>query len=174
MNKLNLKIKKIITKEGFYNDEIYRADYDSFEEIPLFSRWKDISFLKGNSFDENNKALISQAVELVEYATKISSSNTEGAHDDFFCCVTLTKWDCMCEINCITPNIYITKKKKWLFSYVKFKQTSSKEEVLTIKYISEIGLGNYGVYISGGSDDVRRVYIIKDAYIQDNIIKTLK
>lgn len=48
MSELYSKIKKILQNEGFDNDELYLADYDSFEEIPLFSRWKSVSFLKKN------------------------------------------------------------------------------------------------------------------------------
>ena len=167
MSKLDSKIKKILKNEGFYDDEIYCADYDSFEEIPLFSRWKSVSFLKDTPFDENNKLLISHAVKLAEHAMKVSFLNTEkDEHEDFFCCVTLTKWDSIDEINCITPNIYITRKKKWLFSYVQLRQTASKEEILTIKYINALGLSDYGVYISGKNDSVRRVYIIKKSYRQ--------
>jgi hypothetical protein len=164
MNKLDSRIEKIIKKEGFYNDEIYYADYDSFEEIPLFSRWKSISFLKDNSFDENNKLLISHAISLAEYAITVSYRKAKEKHEDFFCCVTLTKWDDIEEINCITPNIYISRKKKWLFSYVKLKKTASREESLIMKYINELGLVGYGVYISGESSNIRRVYIISDIY----------
>lgn len=177
MNKLDSKIRKIIKNEGFYNDEIYCADYDSFEEIPLFSRWKNISFLKDTSFDENNKLLISHAVNLAEHAIKVSCLNAGETHGDFFCCVTLTKWDSVDEINCITPNIYITRKREWLFSYVKLKQTDSKEEKLTMKYIKELDLTDYGVYVSGQCDNIRRVYIINNIYSQikknDNKISKL-
>lgn len=167
MSKLDSKIKKILENEGFYNDEIYFSDYDSFEEIPLFSRWKSVSFLKDTPFDENNKLLISHAVKLAEHAMKVSFLNTKKEeYEDFFCCVTITKWDSMDEINCITPNIYITRKKKWLFSYVKLRKTASKEEILTIKYINELGLTDYSVYISGKNDSVRRVYIINNSYRQ--------
>ncbi|PLY45579.1 hypothetical protein F153LOC_08090 [Lelliottia sp. F153] len=167
MSELDSKIKKILQNEGFYNDALYLADYDSFEEIPLFSRWKSVSFLKKKSFDENNKLLISHAVKLVEHALKVSLINAgKEAHEDFFCCVTLTKWDNVDEINCITPNIYITRRRKWLFSYINLKKTFSKEETLALKYIHELGLYNYDVYISGESDDIRRVYIINDIYSQ--------
>ena len=85
MNKLDIKIQKILKNEGFYNDEIYYADYDSFEEIPLFSRWKSVSFLKKTPFDENNKLLISHAVKLAEHAMKVSSLNIEKKeYEDFF------------------------------------------------------------------------------------------
>lgn len=165
MSELDSKIKKVLEDEGFYDDEIYCADYDLFEEIPLFSRWKSVSFLKNTPFDENNKLLISHAVTLAEHAMKVSAVNTEKKErEDLFCCVTLTKWDSMDEINCIIPNIYMTRKKRWLFSYVKLRQTASKEERLTVKYINELGLTDYGVYISGGGDSVRRVYIINNAY----------
>ncbi|MGT8859235.1 Imm15 family immunity protein [Enterobacter sp. 186315] len=169
MSKLDSKIKKIIQNEGFTNDEIFYADYDSFEEIPLFSRWKSIAFLKKTPFDENNKLLILHAVKLAEHAREIAFINTkEDVHKDFFCCVTLTKWDCIDEINCITPNIYITRRRKWLFTYVKLKQTSSEEEMLAMKYINELGLTNYSVYISegngNGNGNVSRVYIINNTY----------
>ena len=50
------------------------------------------------------------------------------------------------------------------FSFIKLRKTSSKEEILTIKYINELGLNNYSVYISGENDNIRRVYIINNTY----------
>lgn len=53
---------------------------------------------------------------------------------------------------------------------MKLKQTSSEEEMLAMKYINELGLTNYSVYISegngngNGNGNVSRVYIINNTY----------
>lgn len=172
MNKtLDVKIKQLILKEGFDNENLYFAEYETFEEIPLFSRWKNINFLKNTPVDENNKLLISNAISLAEHADEVACNKLGLDYADYFCCVTLTKWDSIDEIKCITPNIYITRRRKWLFSHVTLKKSSTKEELITTRYVKDLGLENYEVCISGLLDgNVNRVYIVNDKFnciIQD-------
>lgn len=163
MNKLDAQIKRLIKKEGLDNEVLYYANYETFEEIPLFSRWKDIEFLKFRSFDSNNILLISHAISLSEHANRIAFDKLGGDYAEYFCCVTLTKWDCINEINCITPNLYITRRKSWLFSYVQLYKANSKEELIAKNYIKELGVPGYGVYISKRVDgNVNRVYLVND------------
>lgn len=165
MHKFDKKMQSIIKKERLDDPSILFSDYETFEEIPLFSRWSHIYFLKNMPFDSNNKFLIKHAIRLSDHAMEIACAKKNPDLDDFFCCVTLTNWDYVDEINCITPNIYVTKRASWLFSYVKLKKTMSEEEVLITNYINEIGLIGYSTYVSGASVDVSRVYIVKDKFI---------
>lgn len=168
MNEIDKKIYKLIEKEGLYNDEVYFADYETFEEIPLFSRWSQVDFLKGRAIDDNNLLLISHAISLSDYANNSAYTRLGSECLDYFCCVTLTKWDCIDEIKCITPNLYISRRKSWIFSYVKFHKSHSKEELTTMKYIKKLGISNYGVYISKlVNGNVNRVYIVNDKFLND-------
>lgn len=58
MIKLEKKMQELIKKEELNDSSIFFSDYDTFEEIPLFSRWENISFLSSLSFNEKNKVLI--------------------------------------------------------------------------------------------------------------------
>jgi hypothetical protein len=168
MNKMDAKVKKLLIKEGFDNEELFYADYETFEEIPLFSRWHHIEFLKNRTLNDNNLLLISNAIGLSENANSIAREKLGDAYSEYFCCVTLTQWDCVGEINCITPNLYITRRKSWLFSYVKLHKTNSKEEVVTTQYINSLGVLGYGVYTSNLVDgSVNRVYIVNENAFHD-------
>lgn len=170
VSKIDIKVKQLIEKEGLDNEDLYYADYETFEEIPLFSRWSQIDFLKERPFDDNNLLLISHAITLSENANNLAYTKLGGEHSEYFCCVTLTKWDCVAEINCITPNLYITRRKSWVFSYVKFRQTHSKEELIAKNYIKKLGVSNHGIYISKLVDgNVNRVYIVNEKLLGDTL-----
>lgn len=168
MNKLDMNIANLLKKEGFDNDQLYYSDYETFEEIPLFSRWNHIEFLKKRARDDNNKLLISHAITLSKHAITLASNNLKKDYLEYFCCVTLTHWDCIDEINCITPNLYISRRKSWLLSNIKLHSTSSEKESIAKRYIQELGLSDYEAYISsplGG--DINRVYIINKSFLSD-------
>ena len=68
MNELNKQIRTLIKKEKLDNQNVFFADYESFEEIPLFSRWSHVNFLEKYSFDKRNEILLEQAIKLVDEA----------------------------------------------------------------------------------------------------------
>lgn len=52
MSSLLDEMKLLLKKEGLLQKDIYFAEYDTFEEIPLFSHDSHIDFLKDFTFDE--------------------------------------------------------------------------------------------------------------------------
>ncbi|WP_409311088.1 Imm15 family immunity protein [Pectobacterium sp. B1J-3] len=66
------------------------------------------------------------------------------------------------EINCFTPNLFISKRKKWLLHYLNLTQKNTVEEKLIKKHLVSMRKSEYTVLVpSNYSVDNKRVYIIK-------------
>ncbi|PWC17627.1 hypothetical protein DDT52_15475 [Brenneria roseae subsp. roseae] len=157
------ELELLIEYEGLNNESIYLRDYQDFEEIPLFSRFESISFLESLSFDEKNKILIKKGIELVEKSTNLVKEKlSENNFLDYFSCLTLTDIDDFHEINCFTPNIFISKRKIWLLYHLNLIQKNTVEENLIKEYLVSLGRERYMVSVpSNYSDDNKRIYVIK-------------
>lgn len=161
MNNIDNKIQKLIKKEGLNNPEIYFADYDTFEEIPLFSRWNDISFLSHLSFDERNKILLKNTINLVMKNAKLAEDMIGKVQSaDYLACITLTGWDDAKEVGSLRPNILLTRRKKWLLSNLNLKESNFLEENLTRDYLTSISASEFSALTSDGFKKNKRVYVI--------------
>lgn len=169
MKKYKKEFISLLKKEGLDNIELYFSDYDTFEEIPLFSRWANIHFLDEIDFDEKNKILICEAIELVSNILKEAPDYLGEQFNEYFICVSITNWEDIEDINCITPNIYISKRKTWLLSYLNMEKKNSYEEGLIDTYLSSLGLNEYISYVTHNFDkESRRVYIINKNFFPIN------
>ncbi|MBF7977793.1 MULTISPECIES: Imm15 family immunity protein [Rahnella] len=154
----------LIKKEKLNDLSIYFSDYESYEEIPLFSRYKNISFLSELSFNEKNKILIRKGIELIRHVSEVSLSYLkEDETEDYFICLSITDWDFddYKEINCLSPHIYISRKKEWLLSCLELTQKNSIEENLVKEYLTFLDLNSCDVYVSGKCTNTNRVYILE-------------
>lgn len=166
MNSFDREMKRLLHKEGLDNADVYYADYDTFEEIPLFSRWNQISFLSSLSFDEKNKLFIRKSAELVSYYHDKSKEYLDkDEQKDYFICMSLTGWDDCEEINCLTPNIVLSRRKGWLLTHLKLKKTGSDEERLVKQYLSSLALTDFDVFVSEGGKANKRVYVVQESII---------
>ncbi|MBW7619901.1 Imm15 family immunity protein [Citrobacter portucalensis] len=161
MSKFDKEMQKLIKKEGLNDSSIFFSDYETFEEIPLFSRWKNISFLSSLSFNEKNKVLIKKGLELIADGNSCSHNYMDNV-SNYFICLSLTNWDDYEEINCLTPNIFISRRKEWLLSNLKLRETQTIEENIIREYLFSLGASDCKVFISDGFSKSKRVYIIKN------------
>ena len=170
VNKFEKEMQLLIKKEGLDDLLVFYSDYETFEEIPLFSRFKHISFLSSLSFNEKNKILIKKCIELV-YKCKLNAKNYIGPKNinEYFICVSLTDWDNYKDVNCLTPNIYVSRKKNLLFQLLKLKYSQTIEENLIREYLSSIQEFDYDVVISRGFEKYKRVYIVHKSIINEDI-----
>lgn len=170
MNKLEKEMQFLIEKEGLDDLSVFFSDYETFEEIPLFSRFKHISFLSSLSFNEKNKILIKKCIELINKC-KLNAKNyiDDKNISDYFICVSLTDWENYEDVNCLTPNIYISRKKNWLLSHLKLKHSQAIEENLIREYLCSIKELDYIVLISSGFENYKRVYIVHKSIINEDI-----
>lgn len=164
MIKIDKEMQKLIKKEGLDDPSIFFSDYDTFEEIPLFSRWKNISFLSSFSFNEKNKALIKKGLELVSESISCSQNYIDNV-SDYFICLSLTNWNDYEEINCLTPNILISRRKEWIHSNLKLREAQTIEENIIREYLFSLDLFNCKVLISDGFNKNKRVYVISDSML---------
>lgn len=161
MNGVDKKIQQLIKKEGLKDPALFFADYDTLEEIPLFSRWDDISFLSLLSFDEKNKILLNSAIKLVTNQTKLAENWLgKDRSADFLACVTLTGWNDAEKMGSLRPNILLTRRKKWLLSHLNLKHAKVSEEKLTAKYLTAISASQFCALTSDGFSLNKRVYVI--------------
>lgn len=157
------KFNSLIKKEKLNDFSIYFRNYESYEEIPLFSRYENISFLSDFSFNEKNKMLIRKGIELVRCIRDLSLSYlSENECKDYFICLSITDWDLndYKEINCLSPHIYVSRKKEWLLSCLEFTQKSSIEENLIKEYLCSLNLNGSDVYVTKKSTSINRVYVL--------------
>ncbi|WP_170116081.1 Imm15 family immunity protein [Brenneria roseae] len=153
----------LIEHEGLNEESVYLRDYQDFEEIPLFSRFDNISFLGSLSFDEKNKVLIKKGLEVLEKSVELVTGKLpKNDCLDYFSCLTLTDIDDFHEVNCYTPNIFISKRKRWLLQHLDLTQKNTPEEKLINGYLVLLGRGEYVVSVpSNYSEDNKRIYVVK-------------
>ena len=167
MKDFNEEMKSLIKKEGLDNPDIFFADYETFEEIPLFSRWKNISFLSHFSFDEKNIILLRKCIDLVAYCyTLIDKYLDNESINDYFIAISLTGWDDHEEINCLTPNLVISRRKKWLLSNLKLKKSQTIEENIARDYLLSLACSDYEVFVSDSFKKNKRVYLVRRLFFE--------
>ncbi|KHN54450.1 Imm15 family immunity protein [Pectobacterium fontis] len=161
--KFDKELDFLMEQEGLNEESVYLCDYQSFEEVPLFSRFENISFLESLSFDEKNKVLIKKGIEVLERSVDLVKTRlSENDFLNYLSCLTLTDIDDYHEINCFTPNLFISKRKKWLLHHLNLTQKNTVEENLIKEYLVSMGMSEYTVLVpSNYSVDNKRVYIIK-------------
>lgn len=166
MNELNKKMQSLIKKESLDKQDLFFADYGTFEEIPLFSRWSHINFLKKYSFDKRNEVLIEQAISLTDEAMTSAKLIPNLDFNEYFICISITKWDDINERGCISPNIYISRRKPWLLSFLELVEFDSPETSMIKNYLYNLNIKEKRVCVSkcyGGEND--RIYIVDDFFL---------
>ena len=163
MNKCDKEMQRLIKKEGLDNPSVFFTNYETYEEIPLFSRYKNISFLSSLSFNDKNKVLIRKGIDLIANC-ELMSANYIGSEtiDDYFICLSLTDWEDYEEINCLTPNIFISRRKKWLLSNLGLRSSQTIEENIVREYLFSLEVPNYNVCISNSFSENKRIYIVRN------------
>ena len=96
---------KIISKEPYNDLDIFFSGYESFEEIPLISRYGRLSFLK-ESMDSDGISdfLVGLSVFLVNAIRAQSRSKCGG---NIFIAVTFTDFELFREQGIIIPKIFV-------------------------------------------------------------------
>lgn len=159
---LEKNLKKLVEIEGMNDMSIFFRSYETFEEIPIFSRFENIKFLSDMSFNKKNKILINHAVTLLKAIRNEGKIRLKEEKEEYFSCVSLIDWeeDEYKEINCITPCIYVSRRKSWLMSRLNLVQGNSIEENLILEYLCSLGEKEFDVRRSNNNKDFTRIYVI--------------
>ncbi|WP_318357880.1 Imm15 family immunity protein [Enterobacter sp.] len=166
MSKLNKQMQSLIKKERLDEQNIFFADYGTFEEIPLFSRWSHVDFLKKYNLDKRNEILLEQAIKLTDSAITNAKLIQNLNFNEYFICVSIMDWDDIDERGCISPNIYISKRKSWLLSFLELVEFDSPETSMIKNYLYNLNIKEKRVCVSksyGGEND--RIYIVDDFFL---------
>ena len=94
---------KIISKEPYNDMAVFFESYESFEEIPLVSRYKRLDFLKKEMSNERVSAVLAGgAIFLINLIRMMASADTTN-----FYAITFTDFDGLDDQNVIIPNIFV-------------------------------------------------------------------
>lgn len=107
--------KKLFKKENLLNFDTFIKDYQTFEEIPLVSRYDHLKFLDENINKEDFQFfLINIAFFLLNnielYAKKRLSPEE---YKDYFVCMTFSDLDEIDTYGYTIPNFFVTRKKNY-------------------------------------------------------------
>lgn len=162
---LEKELTSLIKKEGLDNSDIYYGNYSNFEEIPLVSRFNHISFLSSFSFNAKNKILIMKGIELIRDAMKNSYKHlNEFELQEYFICLTISDWEDYKEINCLSVNLFVSKRKNWILSQLKLEEKYSIEEYLISEYLHSLDLTDFNTFVpSNHNEEYKRVYIVNNS-----------
>jgi hypothetical protein len=166
LNKLDKQMQSLIKKERLNDQDVFFADYGTFEEIPLFSRWSYVDFLKEYSFDKRNEILIEQAIKLIDEALTNGKSIPNLNFNEYFICISITRWESVKERGCISPNVYISKRKSWLLSFLELAEFETPETIMIKNYLCNLNVKGKKVCVSksyGCGND--RIYIVDEFFL---------
>lgn len=165
--KLNEEMQALIKKEGLDDAQVFFSDYETFEEIPLFSRWSHVNFLKKYDFNKRNEILLKQSVNLVNEIMDNAKFIPSLDVNEYFICVSITNLEDIGELGCISPNIYISKRRSWLLNLLELREIESPEIKMIKMYLLNLNINKKIVCVSknyGHEND--RIYIVDDYFIK--------
>lgn len=153
------EINALLKIEGLNNTSAFNKSYTSYEEIPLFSRYSRISFLSTLGFNEKNKILIKIGLDLVRKIKIEIEKYKNGGRG--FVCLSIRNWDPQDynEVNCLTPSVFLSDSKEWVWERFSFLERNTIEENLIKEYIFSLGISG-NIYVSKGFDLLKTVFII--------------
>ncbi|WP_434677374.1 hypothetical protein J3P77_14780 [Pseudomonas sp. R1-18] len=129
--------KKIISKEPYNDANIFVEEYESFEEIPLASRYSRLKKFRKELGDEGvHDLLISLSIFLLNTALIVSG---QKAKKDILYAITFTDFDYCAGDGFIIPSIFIYPdgRAKGFLEKIRLRSAESSNEINTIKRMFE-------------------------------------
>jgi len=112
---------KLISKEPYNDMGVFFASYESFEEIPLVSRYRRLDFLKREMSDDRiSDILVGLAFFLIN-----SLKALEKTDDNPFFAVSFTDFEGLEEQGVLVPNIFVYPKLASVGFLAKVRENSS-------------------------------------------------
>ncbi len=134
--------KNIFGKENLYDLSVFIKEYQDYEEIPLVSRYKHLSFLNDcinredlQYFLTNTAVFLMNCINL--YASKKLSKEE---FDNFFACITFGDEDEVESGHFYIPNILVTRKIE-LFKFLSNYSDKIDSEEIASAFV-RIGIRN--------------------------------
>ena len=114
-----IKLQKLDNLEGFMEP------IDLFEEVPLYSRFSQVSFLDGLPPIERNRVLIRAAALYLCVIINYFRENFAGREFDFFCMLSILDWDDFNEGGLVTPTFWYTNPSQGILEQIRLEPPSS-------------------------------------------------
>ncbi|WP_148873174.1 Imm15 family immunity protein [Serratia marcescens] len=167
MNELDKQMQLLIKKEKLDDQNIFFEEYETFEEIPLFSQWSYVDFLKKYSFDKRNEILLEKSIKLTDEAMANAKLVPGLDFNEYFICVSIVDWYDIEERGCISPSIYVSRRKRWLLPLLGLREIESSEINMIKKYLINLNIKKKVICVSkshGYEND--RIYIVDECLLK--------
>ncbi|WP_350616354.1 Imm15 family immunity protein [Pseudomonas sp. HY7a-MNA-CIBAN-0227] len=170
--KLTDLYNKIISQEPYNDMSVFFSSYESFEEIPLISRYSRLKLLKNRMSDDSvSDFLVGLSFFLLN---SIKALSLKAADDSIFFAVTFTGFEILEEQGVIIPNIFIYPKPASINFLEKIQKNSSNENSQEVKEVKRhflrCNLDNIfdfyesRFYDSACGEDIVRVFVIPKSF----------
>ena len=168
--KMNLKAlyRKIISEEPYNDMGVFFLDYETFEELPMTSRYARLNHLKKEMSDEKvTDFLVGVSMFLLNSIGAISCKPKTA--EPFFA-ITFTDFEALKEFGVLIPNIFIYPRPKSIGFLEKIEKSSnevSREINLVKMHFSHCGFADAfefyesRFYDSACGEDFVRVFAVQ-------------
>lgn len=170
LNHFSRQIDALLRREKL-DDLSGFLEYETFEEVPLFSRYQNISFLSRLTVHDRNTVLIGFALRhldrIIQYAAKHLDVN---AFSNYFAMLSIIDWDeCTPEYGQILPCFWITSKATEILPCMRLVIGHSKEAKEVRTCLSDVGEESRFVVLDYAElpkhDEIFRVFVVhKDQF----------
>jgi Immunity protein 15 len=120
------QIQDLIDKHDLSKFDRLMGYHGYFDELPLFTRYAEVSFLHELPVAERNRILIRAAVAHLGVILDYSRTFYEGRDHDYFCAVTVTGWEYVAEGDVVIPRFWYANPSHGVFDYVKLDPPDSE------------------------------------------------
>ena len=141
-------------------DELMRVD-DFFEELPLYSRYAQLSFLDGLPVAERNRLLVRAAVSYLPVVLDHARDYYAGRDRDYFCMVAVQSWEDFDEGGLVTPYLWFANPSRGVFDHLRFDPPQSSYSAFVAEALDHDPsfMLNEGLRDLPGGPYVERVYV---------------
>lgn len=160
--------RELIQKESLDNLSIFIKDYETFEEIPLVSRYKHLDFIYSyiEKKDIQSFLLSLSYFYLINIKCYAKKHLTPSELSNFFICLTFNNFEDLRDIGYCIPNFFVTKKLD-MFDFLNICDSKAviEDYLLLESAFRKTGLINTfnfikTVSIQEQSEDTIRIYAI--------------
>lgn len=153
--------ERLIKLEGLDDLSQFKDQVELFEEVPLYSRFSQLSFLKGLPSVEKNRILIRAGAWYVRVIIGSLRESCVGRDYDSFCMLSIRDWEDFPEGGLITPAFWCANPSQGVLEHIRLQPPNSAYS----KFVAE-SLGrdpsfkiNECLDFLPGEPHVERVYV---------------
>ena len=135
----------VIKKENLFNFNIFIDNYNTFEEIPLISRYDHLNFLSKMVQKEDFQPFLINTANFLLNNIDLYAKNvlTIEEYENYFICITFYDFEDINEFGYVIPNFFVTRKKN-ILGFLKNQEYSSSDGINFItSAFEQLGLNSF-------------------------------